>query len=64
MIRHGKCWKRLRTGVRLVWAIDPATRSVIVYRSLDDFDVLSEDDTLDGGRVIPGFSANLKDLFS
>ena len=50
--------------MRLVWAIDPATRSVIVYRSLDDFDVLSEDDTLDGGRVIPGFSANLKDLFS
>ena len=54
----------MRSGVRLVWAIDLATRSVIVYRSLDDFDVLSEDDTLDGGRVIPGFSANLKDLFS
>ena len=54
----------MRSGVRLVWAIDPATRSVIVYRLLDDFDVLSEDDTLDGGRVIPGFSANLKDLFS
>lgn len=51
-------------GVRLLWAIDPAARSVTVYRSTDDFDVLSEDDTLDGGLVIPGFSANINDLFS
>ncbi len=51
-------------GVRLLWAIDPATRSVTVYRSTDDFSVLSEDDNLDGGQVIAGFSANIKDLFS
>ena len=51
-------------GVRLLWGIDPATRSVTVYRSPDDFYVLSEDDTLDGGRVIPGFSAEIRDLFS
>ena len=54
----------LRAGVRLLWAIDPATRSVTVYRSPEDFDVLSEDDILDGGQVIPGFSANIKDLLS
>ena len=54
----------MRAGVRLLWAIDPATRSVTVYRSTDDFSVLSEDDTLDGGQVIPGFSAAINDLFS
>ena len=54
----------MRAGVRLLWAIDPATRSVTVYRSPEDFSVLSEDDTLDGGPVIPGFSTNIKDLFS
>jgi len=54
----------MRAGVRLLWAIDPATRSVTVYRSPDDFDILSEDDTLDGGQVIPGFSAAISDLFS
>ena len=54
----------MRAGVRLLWAIDPATRSVTVYRSPDDFSVLSEDDTLEGGQVIPGFSANINDLFS
>jgi len=54
----------LRAGVRLLWAIDPATRSVTVYRSPEDFDVLSEDNTLDGGQIIPGFSAKINDLFS
>jgi len=54
----------MRAGVRLLWAIDPATRSVTVYRSPDDFDILTEDDSLDGGQVIPGFSADIKDLFS
>ncbi len=54
----------LRAGVRLLWAIDPATRSVTVYRSPDDFDVLSENDSLDGGRVIPGFLAEINELFS
>jgi len=54
----------MRAGVRLLWAIDPATRSVTVYRSTDDLSVLSEDDSLDGGQVIPGFSTNIKDLFS
>ena len=51
-------------GVRLLWAIDTATRSVTVYRSPEDFSVLSEDDTLDGGLVIPGFSAEINDLFA
>ena len=54
----------MRSGVRLLWAIDPATRSVTVYRSTDDFEVLSEEDTLDGGQVIPGFSADIRGLFS
>ena len=54
----------LRAGVPLLWAIDPATRSVTVYRSPDDFDLLSEDDSLDGGRVIPSFLADINDLFS
>ena len=54
----------MRAGVGLLWVIDPATRSVTVYRSPDDLDVLSEDGTLDGGRVIPGFSTDINDLFS
>jgi Uma2 family endonuclease len=54
----------LRAGTRLVWVIDPANRSVTVYRSREDFQELSEGDTLDGGEVIPGFSCLTRDLFS
>jgi len=54
----------LRAGTRLVWVIYPATRSVTVYRSLDDFENLSEEDNLDGGQVIPGFSCQIRELFS
>ena len=53
----------LRAGTRLVWVIDPASRSVTVYRSMDDFQILSEGDELVGGEVIPGFTGNLRDQF-
>jgi len=54
----------LRAGSRLVWVIDPPTRSVTVYRSMDDLQILSEGDELVGGEVIPGFVGNIQDLFS
>jgi Uma2 family endonuclease len=54
----------LRAGTRLVWVINPATRSATVYRSVDDFQELSEDESLDGGGVLPGFTCQLGELFS
>jgi Uma2 family endonuclease len=54
----------LRAGTRLVWVIDPANRSVTVYRSREDFQQISERDTLDGGEVVPGFSCNIGDLYT
>ncbi len=54
----------LLAGTRLVWVIYPATRSVTVYRSLEDFENLSEEGSLDGGQVVPGFSCQIRDLFS
>ncbi len=50
-------------GTRLVWLIDPEDRTAIVYTSLADIRLLTEDDTLDGGAVLPGFSCLLADLF-
>ena len=57
-----EAWPRAGTG--LVWVIDPGGRSATVYRSTDDFEELSEDDSLDGSDVIPGFAGNIRDLFS
>jgi Uma2 family endonuclease len=54
----------LAHGVRLVWVIDPKERSITVYAP-DDFDgrVLTGGDTLDGGDVLPGFSAPVDEVF-
>jgi Uma2 family endonuclease len=51
-------------GVLLVWFVDPAKRTVTVYTAPDEWTVLTEDQTLDGGRVLPGFRLVLKELFA
>ena len=54
----------LRAGTRLVWVIYPATRSATVHVSDDQFEEVSEEGTLLGERVIPGFACDLSELFS
>jgi Uma2 family endonuclease len=51
-------------GVRLVWYVDPATKTVTAYTAPADAVVLTEADTLTGGDVLPGFEASLRDLFA
>jgi len=51
-------------GVELVWEVDPKKRTVAVFASVKDSTVLSIDDTLDGGKVLPGFQLPLKELFA
>jgi Uma2 family endonuclease len=51
-------------GVRLVWLVDPETRTVAVYSAPNVVVLLHEHDTLDGGTVLPGFSLPLGDLFA
>jgi Uma2 family endonuclease len=53
-----------RAGVRLVWEVDPRTRTVQVYTSPEESTTLAESDTLDGGAVLPGFSLPLRELFA
>jgi Uma2 family endonuclease len=51
-------------GARLVWYVDPSKRTVTVYTAVDRFTVLHEDDTLDGGDVLPGFSLSIREWFA
>jgi Uma2 family endonuclease len=53
-----------RAGVRLVWFIYPKTQTVVVYTSPTAKRTLSKDDTLNGGKVLPGFALPLKKLFA
>jgi Uma2 family endonuclease len=51
-------------GVRLVWFVDPRRRIVEVFTGKKSSKVLREHETLTGGRVLPGFSVPLKELFA
>ena len=55
-----------RAGVRLVWEVDPRARTVQVYtpRRRRRPVVLTAADTLDGGKVLPGFRLPLAELFA
>jgi Uma2 family endonuclease len=50
-------------GSRLVWQVYPPERRVRVYTSLDAFIELTEDDTLTGDPVLPGFSLSIRRWF-
>ena len=50
--------------VRLVWIVDLDARTVSVYTSPDQPVTLHQNDTLDGGEVLAGFSLKLADLFA
>ena len=50
-------------GCPLVWIMDPKRRTVTVHAGPDASAVLWENDVLDGGRVIPGFSVKVGELF-
>ena len=52
-----------RAGTRLVWIIDPGTRSVAVHTAADDVVVLDETKSLTGGNVLPGFDLPVPDFF-
>lgn len=53
----------LKYGSRAVWVLYPKTRSITVHRSRNQVRRLTEDDTLDGEDVVPGFSYPVKKLF-
>ena len=49
-------------GVRLVWLIDPETRTVTVLTAAGRSERLSEEATLDGDDVLPGFAVAVRDI--
>jgi Uma2 family endonuclease len=51
-------------GVRLVWFVDPASRSATVYTARNKKSSLGPDGTLEGGAVLPGFALSLQALFA
>ena len=57
----------INAGVRLVWAIYPADRTVYVFRPPESGElrvrILQDGDVLDGGDVLPDFRLPISDIF-
>jgi Uma2 family endonuclease len=53
-----------RSGVQLVWVVHPTRSKIHVYDSTTQIRVLSRNDVLDGGTVVPGFRLPLAELFT
>ncbi len=51
-------------GVRLVWLVDPLSKSVFAYRSITDVREFTLDDQLPGDDVLPGLSVAVRDIFA
>ena len=53
----------LEAGTHLVWVLEPVSKTVTVYRSEKDIEMLTRDDTLTGEDVVPGFTCPVAHLF-
>jgi Uma2 family endonuclease len=54
----------LAAGVRLVWVIDPQSKTVSVHRPASSVHVVRENEALFGEDVLPGFSCPAGALFA
>ena len=60
---HDKVLDWLRAGTRMVILADPSSRTLTVYHASREVEILTEDDTLDGGDVVPGWRVRVEQLF-
>ena len=58
-----KVFLYLNAGTRLVWVIEPMSKTVRVYRSKTDIKLFTRNHTLTGEDVVEGFSCQVAQLF-
>jgi Uma2 family endonuclease len=54
----------LQAGTSLLLIVDPGTRSVHVYRTVDRISVFQEQDPLDASDVVPGWKVSVGEIFA
>jgi len=60
--KKAKAW--LAAGAAMVWVVNPARRTVTVYRTAASPETLTETDELEGQDVVPGFRCRVAGLFT
>ncbi len=58
-----KVFDWLGSGTQMVITVNPPTRTITVFRSSTDIVILTENDTLELGDVVAGWSIAVKDIF-
>ena len=53
----------LSHGVRLVWVVQPQSRTVEVHRSDVGVEIIASEGEIEGGDVLPGFICPVNELF-
>ncbi len=53
----------LQTGTGMVLVVNPRRHTAAVYRAMADISILTEDDTIDGEDVVPGWILAVRDVF-
>jgi Uma2 family endonuclease len=59
-----KVTEYLTAGTRLVWVVEPATRTIFVHRASGVVQSLHEGEELNGEDVIPGFRCPVRRVFT
>jgi Uma2 family endonuclease len=52
----------LQAGVKLVWEVEPESRTVLIHRLDGTTQMLHDRDTLSGESVVPGFTCKVADF--
>jgi Uma2 family endonuclease len=52
----------LEAGTEMVWVIDPIKRTAMVCREGHEIQLLSSNDSLEGGDILPGLALKLRDV--
>ena len=60
---QAKMREYLDNGIELGWLIEPAAKTVEIYRSGTKVEILNNPQTLSGENVLPGFILDLSDIF-
>ncbi|AGA27561.1 Uma2 family endonuclease [Singulisphaera acidiphila] len=53
----------LGAGTKVVWIVKPKTRTVAVHFAPNAQTILTADEEIDGGELVPGFRCRVGDLF-
>lgn len=60
---RAKARRYLEQGTQLVWLVDSDGREVEIHRAAEPAQTLGEDDSIEGGALLPGFRVNVRELF-